>query len=124
MVDINLEDVQNSPQYNLKSLFDENEFTDKSNCKYYEIDEFAEKMNSINHDHFSVLSLNIRSLPSKFNCLKDFLNSSFPKYNPTVTCLQEIWNKPVYDNFTLEDYHPFNFKTRDQTGLNSNAGGG
>ena len=124
MVDINLEDVQNSPQYNLKSLFDENEFTDKSNCKYHEIDEFAEKMNSINHDHFSVLSLNIRSLPSKFNCLKDFLNSSFPKYNPTVICLQEIWNKPVYDNFTLEDYHPFHFKTRDQTGLNSNAGGG
>ena len=81
-------------------------------------------MNDINHDHFSVLSLNIRSLPSKWNCLQDFLRSSFPKNYPTVICLQEIWNKPVYDNFALSDYHPFHFKTRDPTGLNSNVGGG
>lgn len=46
------------------------------------------------------------------------------KFRFTVIGLQEIWNVPPNFNYELNGYKKFEFKIRDSTGLNSNAGGG
>jgi exonuclease III len=71
--------------------------------------------------NFSVLSVNIQSLPAKFNEFQEFINSLQVKNaHPNVICLQEIWKLANSDMYTLKGYHPLVFKTR----ANNVQGGG
>ena len=126
---IDFECVQNDDTFDFKK-FSADEDTNplysnnSHNCQYYEEEACLDKMQDIKNETFSVLSLNIRSLPGKFNELKNFLTSAFGTYKPNIICLQEIWNVGPYDNFDIDGYHPLNFNIRNVDGLNPNAGGG
>jgi len=66
---ISLTHVQQNNQtfdftYNFKDSVYENNI---HNCQYYDEDEINKKFNSNLTEQFSVLSLNIQSLPGKFN---------------------------------------------------------
>ena len=111
-----ISDYENNPLYGKNAL--------SHICKYYEENDCLYKFSNIDHKTFSVISLNIRSLPGKFEELKNFLDSSFGFFKPSVICIQEVWNKPIYEDFHLENYHNLQYKIRDMSGLNSNAGGG
>ena len=130
---IDLEFVERNPQFNFKNAFnsteDDNILYDNEscshNCQYYEPEDLSNKLQNINSDHFSTISINIRSLPNKFLQLKDFLDSiNFHNFKPSIIALQEIWNKPMHDSFDLPEYHPLHFTIRDMNGLNNNSGGG
>ena len=73
------------------------------NCSYTEIAD----LKSLDPDKFTVLSLNIQSLPAKFNEFSELI-SEFPSFDlcPEIICLQETWN--IIDNsmFPLINYHP------------------
>ena len=56
--------------------------------------------------------------------MKDFLHSSFGNFLPDIIALQEVWNVPLLDEFSLDGYHPIQFKIRDESRLKSNTGGG
>ena len=121
-----LENVQKLKSLNLESSFFDNENSDNigNHCQYYSESDFLEKIKTIDYNHFSTLSLNIRSLPGNWLEFQNFLKASFGTFNPTVICLQEIWSKPCFESFSLPDYHPFHFKIRDPSGINRNSGGG
>ena len=72
------------------------------NCSYTE----TQNLKNLNPEKFTVLSLNIQSLPAKFNELSELM-TEFPSFDlsPEVICLQETWN--VLDNsmFPLHNYH-------------------
>ena len=91
-------------------------------CQYYDEEDCYVKMNSYNS--CAILSINIRSLANKWHEFKQFLTSSFGNYKPSVICFQETWNISSFDDFSLEDYHPLFYMTRDPSGLNNNCGGG
>ena len=79
------------------------------NCKYLEI----EKLPDINPAKFTVLSLNIQSLPAKFVEFSDLINDfSSPELSPDVICLQETWK--IFDNltFSLPNYHSLELNQR------------
>ena len=56
-------------KYNLDSVYENNIY----NCQYYDEGEINNKYNSISTEQFSILSLNIQSLPGKFNEFQTFL---------------------------------------------------
>ena len=123
---ISLTHVQQNNQtfdfkYNFKDSVYENNI---HNCQYYDENEINKKFNNISTEQFSILSLNIQSLPGKFNEFQTFLASTLGKFKPSVIAIQEIWNKPTNCSFDLSDYHPLHFTIRDKQGLKSNAGGG
>ena len=93
-------------------------------CSYYETDEFREEFVQ-NMCKFSSLSLNIRSLPGKWSEFRDYisdLNGNDFKFS--VIAIQEVWNVPKGVCFELDGYKPLEFRIRDPSGLNGNAGGG
>jgi hypothetical protein len=127
--DLDLEYVQSADKFDFKSNFCDEEtnplYSNNGHiCKYYEEEDCLSKMQSIKNETFSVLSLNIRSLPGKFMEFKNFLSSTFGDFKPSLICMQELWNIPLFEDFVLEGYHPLHFKTRDPEGLNPNIGGG
>jgi hypothetical protein len=127
MDNIDLEYVQNSNMFDLTSSNYEEEsnplYSDNNHlCKYYQESECLAKFSKIKNTTFSTISPNIRSLPNKFNELKDLLHSSFGNFLPDVIALQEVWNIPLLDKFPLDGYHPIQFKIRDDSGLKSNIG--
>lgn len=92
-------------------------------CEYFEVEEF-QRISKPKHA-FSTLSLNIRSLGGKWGEFQEYINLlNSNNFKFSVIALQEIWNVPLGLNFNLEGYKAFNFKTRDPSGQNNNAGGG
>ena len=73
------------------------------NCSYTEV----ENLKNLDSTKFTVMSLNIQSLPAKFNDFSEFL-TEFSCFDscPEIICLQETWN--VIDNslFPLNFYQP------------------
>ena len=132
---IGLDRVQTENYYNFKLNFNDssNDADDASStiydnnghsCDYVEIDDFSEKILNI-EKQISFFSLNIHSLPGKWNELQNMMNSLHTdKFKFTVISLTEIWNIPPAVNFNLPGYSPLHFSIRDTTGLNGNAGGG
>jgi hypothetical protein len=59
------------------------------------------------------MSLNVQSLPAKFNELKDLIDI-FASKNclPDIILLQEIWHIPNANMYVLDNYHPLIFKCR------------
>ena len=124
---MNLESVQQSELYDLKHCTNDNNSNPLYDnightCQYITESDLSIKMNNINNNHFSVLSLNIRSLAGNFNKLQNFL-PTFGKAAPTIICLQEIWNSPLMENFQLENYHPLTFAARSCSGRGAPGGG-
>ena len=107
--DLNIEDVQKNDFRHSYADFDFNNdlYThDNHNCQYFEEDEFQAKVERLKNDNFSILSLNIQSLNSKFSEFKTFLANSCKNFKPSIICLQETWTNPIDLNlFKLDDYH-------------------
>ena len=132
MNNIGLERVQNDNNLDFKHIIkdddNENDNSPYDNighfCNYFEQDEFSTKVSNISKQ-VTTFSQNIRSLPGKFSDFSEqmsFLNNGNFKF--TVISITEVWNVPKNVNFDLPGYRPFDFKIRDNSGLNSNSGGG
>ena len=122
-----LDNIQSDPRFNFLSFFT-NEDNDDSvpdsffinsqcspytdinlNCSYLE----TEKIKDLDPTKFTVLSINIQSLPSKFSEFSDFVDEfSCSDASPDIICLQETWK--VLDNsmFPLLNYHPIEINQR------------
>ena len=94
------------------------------NCEYYEPEQFLQKVLNLDFNHFSTISLNIRSLPGNWIELRQLISSmNKGSFKTTLICLQEIWSVP--EHFHLPGYKPFHFKVRDTSiSKRGNMGGG
>ena len=124
---IGLDRVESDTLFDLKHRMNEDNnegiyFNIEHSCKYYEVEEFANSFKD--NDKFSTLSLNIRSLTGKWMEFKELISSFSDSHKFSVIALQEVWNVPKGMSYSLPGYKPFEYKIRDNTGRNSNAGGG
>jgi hypothetical protein len=114
----------NSNENDSSNFFDSNEddnpyASSHFSCNYFDIDEACVKLN--NAKCLSVFSLNIQSLPAKFNEFKELIEIFSEKNcKPDVILLQEIWQIHDCNLYMLSGYHPLLFKCR----LKSQGGGG
>ena len=126
-----LDNICSDPQYDFLSLFSDEDdsvpdsfFTNNHCSPYTDVDLTCsyietEKIKNLDPEKFTVLSLNIQSLPAKFTEFAEFL-SEFPDYNscPEVICIQETWQVSDNSLFPLTNYHPL------ETNLRHTARGG
>ena len=64
--------------FDLKSTFQDSIYQNNiHNCPYFEEHELNNKLKSLETNQFSILSLNIQSLPGKFKEFKTFLSTTF-----------------------------------------------
>ena len=87
------------------------------NCSYSDIQQLS---SSANVNQLTVLTLNIQSLPAKFQEFTNFINDFRISQNePDIICLQEIWQIEDPTQFSLPGYHNIELNLR-----NSAKGGG
>ena len=113
---ITLSDLKNSPQYDLLNKLTSNEYLNDFlypeqsepddddvdiKCQYVEDDIYIKQFKS--NENLSFLSLNIQSLPAKYNELKDFLETL--DYSFDFICLQEIWRIQDENLYRLPGYN-------------------
>jgi hypothetical protein len=92
---------------------DMNTFSDINLSSAYH--NFATLLNlSLENNHAPlVLSINIQSLQSKFNNLRQFVNDLLSHgANIDVIALQEIWDVPFHNFFNIPGFHPLVYETR------------
>jgi len=66
-----------------------------SKCRYYESLEFSNVFKE-NYD-FAAISLNLRSLPGKWDNFLDFLlDLNQGEFKFIIICMQEVWSIPKY----------------------------
>lgn len=84
-------------------------------CKYYDTLDFKTKIDGCK-EKFLVLSLNIRSLHSKINDLKELIleDTSNKNFNFSVVILQEVWNIRNLNTLYIDGYHPIVEKGRER----------
>ena len=130
MDDLGIDCIRSSTLFDFKSKFNDTEYNDNiysntdHNCSYYEVNEFKKEFVQ-GSCKFSSFSLNIRSLPGKWSEFRDYIiNLNSNNFKFSVIALQEIWNVPRGVCYNLDGYKPLEYKIRDPTGLNGNAGGG
>jgi exonuclease III len=106
-------DLNDIPQFDLTNnlLHDSvyaNMFHDLNlSCQYYSESAVRDEINNINNNFFSLFSVNIQSLASKFNELINFIsNISVNKSKIDVLCLQETWCNN-FDRFNIVGYNVF-----------------
>ena len=93
-------------------------------CKYFEIDEFAEKVKDCESNYFSTLSLNVRSLSNKLNEFREFIEEiNSDNFAFDIIGLQELWNIPELLNTDIPGYSSLVGKIRVVKDKN-NVGGG
>jgi len=130
---ITLESIERDPDYNFLNkfntehdilVFDQHDLPDspfkdlENSCNYYDENSLCSKFST--YDNFSAMSINIQSLPAKFNQFNLLINSlNQKKLFPSVICLQEIWQLPNDQVFSINGYHSPLFKCR-----NNNIQGG
>jgi hypothetical protein len=124
-----VDNLASDPTFNFLTQLTHNEddnlpgtspYSDIVNNSVYS-DELSFCSNYNNHNDFSMMTLNIQSLPAKFSEFSEFI--SLLNHNncaPDVICLQELWQFPASINFNLNDYHPMVYQLRS----NSVQGGG
>jgi len=83
-------------------------------CTYVNEDDFCLKY--LKDNRFSIMSLNIQCIMSKFSELKDFiLLCSSKQCSPDIICLQELWSITDANVLLLPGYQPLIFKCRSNT---------
>jgi hypothetical protein len=88
------------------------------NTNYFDSTDFANRFSK--DSRISILSLNVQSLPAKYEALNEFVTELIQaKCQPDIICLQETWNVLDAKFFPLEGYQPLVFKSR-----SSSQGGG
>ena len=130
---MSLNNILSDPRFNFLSLFEEeieedpvpdsffinNHFSPYANinisCNYIDI----LNLNELKQGKLNIMSLNIQSLPAKFNEFSELIQE-FRLCNtcPDVVCLQETWNVIDTSMFPLVNFHPL------ETNLRQNARGG
>ena len=122
-----LDSVQSDPRFNFLNFFNSEEeedsvpdsffingqcspYTDFNiNCSYLDVG----KIKDLDSKKFTVLSLNIQSLPAKFlefsDLIGDFSNGDSC---PDVICLQETWKISDNSLFPLNNYHALELNQR------------
>ena len=95
-----------------------------SKCRYYEALDFSNVFKE-NYD-FAAISLNIRSLPGKWDNFLDFLlDLNQGEFKFDIICMQEVWSLPKYFKTNIPGYKPIVHKLRNQRdNLSSTVGGG
>ncbi len=79
-------------------------------CSYVDVEQLP---NLVKKDDFSVVSLNIQSLPAKFNELLDWTaNMEKIGCSPDIICLQEVWQINDPSLFNITGYQPLISKSR------------
>jgi len=102
----NLQSNDNN-DFDIQSPYDLNTF----DCSYSDLESFNLKFN--NDPNVSILSLNIQSISSKYNELKEvIITMSKSGTSPDIICLQELWSFPQNANFSLPGYGKLIFKLR------------
>ena len=98
--------------------------TNRFDCKYLEIEEFQDKFSSLSNS-FSTFSLNVRSLPGKWDSFIELITDLNSKqFNFSMICIQEVWNVPNYFKTDIIGYKPIECKLRKNSGnLSNNIGG-
>jgi hypothetical protein len=110
-----IDNLASDPNFNflnkLSSSSDDDDFLSSlydniiNNSVY--LDEYSYHSNFKNCNDFTMLTLNIQSLPAKFSELSEFISLMANNYcSPDVICLQELWQFPDNVNFNLKGYHP------------------
>ena len=129
MVDnFTFEHEQDKNHLNFKSLYEKDNDTsvyDNSGhtCSYYDPETFLEKTNTLHNASFSIFSLNIRSLPGKWNEFQNFLSTNVSdSFRFDILAVQEIWSVP--NKFHLPGYSQLHFTVREKNMPNKNVGGG
>jgi hypothetical protein len=85
------------------------------------LDEYTYHSNFKNCPDFTMLTLNIQSLPAKFTEFSEFISlMSLNNCAPDIICLQELWQFPADVNFKLKGYHALIYSLR----RNNVQGGG
>jgi endonuclease/exonuclease/phosphatase (EEP) superfamily protein YafD len=85
------------------------------------LDEYTYHSNFKNCPDFTMLTLNIQSLPAKFTEFSEFISlMSHNNCAPDIICLQELWQFPANVSFVLKGYHPLIYALR----RNNVQGGG
>ena len=127
------DNLNNNPSFNFSnSLFNSDYLCEDANspddspycnldilCNYIDENQFVSKFSGSNN--FNLFSLNIQSLPSKYNALQDLINNfNINNCQPDVLCIQETWQVPDPSLFPLINYNQFICNLRS----NSIQGGG
>ena len=101
------DNLNNNPSFNFSnSLFNSDSLCEDANspddspysnldilCNYFDENQFVSKFSGSNN--FNLFSLNIQSLPSKYNALQDLINNfNINNCQPDVLCIQETWQVP------------------------------
>ena len=76
-----------------------------SNCNYYDENSFTEMISDMDTDHinFSLLHLNVRSLPKNFDAFNEYLQCI--EYNFSVIGLSETWFTDIsHDSYSLTGF--------------------
>ena len=123
--DIGIDFVQSDPKYDLKSIFQDDDFDTPydflHDCPYKASEDFY---NELRPWYLSLVSMNVRFLSSKWNEVCNFLGGNSDGKLIDFLTIQEVWNVPPNESYKPNGYHKLMYKTRDSTGLNANIGGG
>ncbi len=124
--------INGDPNFNFLSKFTEeidedNLFNNHNNFSPYNEATFDSRYidihqlpDVINKNNLLICTINIQSLPAKFNELCEWLVTLATYHTtPDIICLQEIWQIPDPSLFSLPNYHPLIFESR-----SSSHGGG
>jgi hypothetical protein len=114
----NSDDADSTPFFNDLDNLDSPYLASKFSTQFMDSLSFSSKFS--NSPKISYLTLNIQSLPAKYNELLELITHfSSKNCSPYAICLQEIWNVNDPNQFPLPGYQPFIFTTR-----SSGQGGG
>ena len=133
--DFSLNSLNTNPSFNFSnSLFNSNYFSSNPNddtyddspysnldiqCNYMDESQYVSSFK--NTKQFSYMSLNLQSLPAKFNEFHDLIqNLTSNCCSPDIILLQEIWQLHNPSSFNISNYSPIEFKCRQ----NNMHGGG
>ena len=121
--EVHLDQLSGESQYNLLNSLGNNSFDspfpNSFNSPYLTNEQMFDH---ISDNSFSMVSINIRSLPGKITELANFLDNKGGKKIDIVS-MQEIWNVPTGVQLNIKGYHPLLYKIRDMSGQKSNVGG-
>jgi hypothetical protein len=107
----NSDDTDSTPFFNDPGNHDSPYLASKFSTQFMDTPSFISKFSD--SPDISFLTLNIQSLPAKYNELCDLINLlSSKNCSPIAICLQEIWNVTDSNQFPIPGYQPFIFTAR------------